>query len=493
MSITVTAPTRTQRFSVVFLIELWERFGFYGMQALLLLFMVQRLGMPDAQANLLWGGFTALLYCAPVLGGWLGDRMIGSRRCMVLGAVVLAIGYGLMSLPVQDTRLLYLAMGAVVAGAGLFKSNAANMVRAIYAGDDSRLDAAFTLYYMSVNVGSTVSVLLTPWLKDRFGWHAAFAVCFAGLITALIGYVALHRRLDGVGSPPDLLPLVPRHGLLILIGIPITILAGMVVLQHPVLARDCVWLAGLGIVLFAAGLYARSGPAQRPGLLAMYMLTLQGMMFFVFYQQQATSLTLFALRNVDLQLGLGGVILFSFSAGQVQALNPLWIMALSPVMAWSYGRLGRAGRDPTVAVKFLTGYVMIAASCFVWFLASGDPSHPIVSFWIMVAGYGLVSLGELLTNGIGYAMVSRYVPQHLAAVMIGAYSVAAGIAFYLGSIVANWAAIPHGPPLDPAASLVIYHRLFLRLLVLALGVVAACALALPLLRRLDRAHHAFNG
>ena len=485
----MSTPTRAQRFSVVLLIELWERFGFYGIQSLLLLFMVQRLGMDDAQATLLWGAFTALLYSAPVLGGWLGDRVLGSRRCMVLGGIVLATGYLLMALPNSTTTLLYVAMGAVVTGAGLFKPNAANMVRSIYAGDDSRLDAAFTLYYMSVNVGSTASILLSPWLKDRFGWHVAFGASFVGLSAALVGYALLQRRLEGIGSAPDLLPIDRRRAAMTLAGIPVVVLAAAIVLQHPGLARACVWLAAIGVVTFAAALFRRSSAAERPGLLTMYLLTLQAMLFFVFYQQQATSLTLFALRNVDLHFGIGGTTLFTMSPGQFQALNPIWIMALSPVLAWGYSRLGRQGRDLPIAVKFLLGFTSIGAAFLVWMLSAGDPAHPIVSPWIMVAGYGLLSFGELLTNGLGYAMVSRYVPKQTGALMMGAYSVAAGVALYLGGIVANWAAIPHGlGTLDPAISLPVYHALFLRLLLLALGVMVLCALLLPLIARLDRAH-----
>ena len=482
-------PTRTQRFAVVLSIELWERFGFYGMQALLLLFMVQRLGLADRQANLLWGGFTAMLYCAPVLGGWLGDRVVGSRRCMVLGAAVLAIGYLMLALPAHGTVLLYPALGAIVAGSGLFKPNAANLVRTIHAGDDSRIDAAFTLYYMSVNVGSTVSILLTPWLRDRFGWHVAFSVCCAGLVAALGGYALLRRRLDGIGSVPDLQPLRPARALAVLAGLPVAVLAMLLVLQHPLLARACVWVAGILVLLLWLGLLVRAEPAERPGLLAMYILTLEVMMFFVFYQQQATSLTLFALRNVDLHLAVGGIGLASFSAGQVQALNPVWIMLLSPLLAWVYGRLGRSGRDVSVAVKFLIGYASIAGSCLVWFLAARDPARPIVPFWVMIAGYGLISFGELLTNALAFAVVARYVPRRMSALMMGTYLVAAGVAFYLGSIVANWAAIPKGlGTLDPAVSLAVYDGLFLRLLVLALAVVAVCAVLLPLLHRLDRAH-----
>ena len=167
---------QSRAFRTVFLIEMWERFGYYGMAALLVLFMVQKLGFDDARANLTWGAFAALVYAAPAIGGWIGDRVLGTRRTLLLGAAVMALGYGLMGVPSDDLRLLYAALGVVVVGNGLFKANSANLVRRIYEGDDARIDAAFTWYYMAVNVGSTLSQLLTPWIAQRHGWHVVGAV-----------------------------------------------------------------------------------------------------------------------------------------------------------------------------------------------------------------------------------------------------------------------------------------------------------------------------
>ncbi len=485
------APSRTQRFSVVLLIELWERFGYYGMQALLLLFLVQRLGFADRDANLLWGAFAALTYAAPAIGGWLGDQVLGSRRAMIAGACCLVLGYTLLALPLDGAALLGLGMGTISVGNGLFKPNAANLVRRIYEGDDSRLDAAFTIYYMAVNIGSTVSLLASPWLKDRYGWHAAFAMSAVGLVIGLITYALLRRRLDGIGSAPDARPLPATTGWLILGGMIAAILVVMLVLQHAMVARACVWLAGLAILLIWARIHQRAAPAERPGLMITYLLTLEVMLFFIFYQQQSTSLTLFALRNVDPAFRLGGTTLFSFSPAQFQALNPIWIMILSPPLAWIYNALGRRGRDLPIAGKFLLGFVCVTGAFLVWWLATGRGAGPHVSAWIMVAGYSLISVGELLVSGLGLAMVARYTPRRLSAFMMGALFVAIGVAFYIGSVVANLASLPPGLATGGAAqSLPIYHGLFLNLLELGIAVTAVCAALLPVMRQLDLAHHA---
>ncbi|MDT8871549.1 oligopeptide:H+ symporter [Komagataeibacter rhaeticus] len=155
---------------------------FYGMQAILLLYMIQKLGMRDAQANMLWGSFAAMTYAAPVVGGWLSDRVLGSRRTMVVGGIVLATGYLLLGALSGTARALFVSMAVIAVGNGLFKPNSCNMVNIIYRGQDQKLDVAFTIYYMSVNIGSTFSLFLVPLVQQYFGWAAAFMFCGAGLL-----------------------------------------------------------------------------------------------------------------------------------------------------------------------------------------------------------------------------------------------------------------------------------------------------------------------
>jgi amino acid/peptide:H+ symporter len=169
--------SQTREFSTVFMVEMWERFGYYGMAAMLVLFMIDKLGFADSQANLTWGAVAALVYAAPAIGGWIGDKVLGARRTMTFGALVLCGNYLMLSMHDDDLTFVYASLAVIVVGNGLFKANAANLVRRIYEGDDARIDSAFTMYYMAVNIGSTLSMLATPWIKDRWGWHAAFAVC----------------------------------------------------------------------------------------------------------------------------------------------------------------------------------------------------------------------------------------------------------------------------------------------------------------------------
>ena len=485
-----TAPNAQQgrAFTTIFLVELWERFGYYGMAVLLVLFMVQQLGFDDTTANLTWGAFAALVYAAPAVGGWLGDKVLGTRRTLLIGTAVLAMGYALMSIP-GNLTLLYCALGTVVVGNGLFKANSANMVRRIYEGEDARIDAAFTWYYMAVNVGSTLSQLLTPWIAVRYGWHAAFAVCSAGLVLGLVNYALLRGTLARIGSLPDEFPVQWRKLWMVVAGGAALVFAIAYVLQHRAMAVALVYVAGAVVLGIFGWLIARAAAPERAGLIAALILTAQVILYFIFYQQMTTSLTLFALRNVDWDQQLFGAHLFTWLPAQYQVLNPLWIFLLSPLLAMLYTRMGRRGGDLPIAGKFALGFVMVALGFFLFSLGGATAVEGKVSSWYMIWGYGFCSLGELLVSGLGLAMMARYVPPRMGGFMMGAYYVAVGISQYLGSVVANFASIPEGVD-DPVVTLPIYTHLFTRLgLAACAGVILALAL-LPLMKRLSATHRA---
>ncbi len=487
-----TSPVPQARsFSAVFLIEMWERFGFYGMQALLVTYMMKKLGFVDTHANLVFGAAAALIYTTPAIGGWIGDRLIGTRRTMRTGAIVLAVGYALLWLPTNDEYFLYFALGVIIVGNGLFKANAGNLVRKIYEGDDTRIDSAFTMYYMSVNIGSMISMTLTPWIRDyvgaRYGdsagWHTAFGVCSIGLILGLINYALMRRALARIGSPPDDAPVSPVHALALLAGAVAVILVSVLILQNLTVARICVYTAGAALLDIFLHLIRRSHRDERAGLIAALVLTLQSIFFFVFYQQMSTSLNLFAQHNVDLDFRLFGWHLFTWIPEQYQNLNSIWIVVLSPVLVFIYNGLGRFGRDPSIAAKFAWGFGCVAIGFFIYGVGAKWAVNGQVSSWIMVWGYGLYSLGELLVSGLGLAMIARYVPERMGGFMMGAYFLASGLSQYLGSVVANIAHIPEDLH-DPVESLNIYTHLFNELGYAGVGCTVIAIAMLPLMNRL---------
>ncbi|TFW32986.1 peptide MFS transporter [Massilia horti] len=489
--------SQTRSFSTIFLIELWERFGYYGMQALIVYYMVERLGFEDSRANMVWSAAAALIYVAPAIGGWIGDKVLGTKRCMMLGGMILTLGYALMAVPTENTWFLFCALGVIVVGNGLFKPNTANLVRKIYEGDDSKIDSAFTMYYMAVNVGSTISMLATPWIKDyvnatwggNLGWHAAFAVCSIGLVIGLLNVMLMRATIRHVGSLPDERPLDYGKLAAVLAGGVVAVGISAVILEYQSLARMFVYLAGVVVLGIFIHLIRKSVVSERAGLVAALVLTLQIVFFFIFYQQMSTSLSLFALRNVNLDFSIFGAHLFTWAPAQFQALNAIWIMVLSPVLAWIYTVAARSGKDLSIAGKFALGFAAVAVGFFTYGVAGQFAVGGMTSSWIMVAGYGFYSLGELLVSGLGLAMIARYVPARMGGFMMGAYFVATGISQYLGGVVANMASIPKDM-VDPLQTLPIYTSLFNKLGFLATLCTLIALAALPLMRRLTATHQA---
>ncbi len=480
----------------IVMIELWERFGYYGMQALIVYFMVQRLGFDDSHANLVWGACAALIYVSPAIGGWIGDKVLGTRRTMVIGAVILTIGYALMAVPNSNASFLYMVLGVVVVGNGLFKPNTGNLVRKIYEGDDSKIDSAFTIYYMAVNVGSTFSMLLTPWINDyvnqtygnQLGWHVAFAACSAGLLVGLANILIMRHTINHIGSAADELPVDKKKLAFVGIGAVATIFFSAAVLENRDLARAFVYLAGFVVLGIFIHLIRKSEPSERAGLIAALILTLQTVFFFIFYQQMSTSLSLFALRNVELDFTVAGFHLWTWSPAQFQALNAIWIMVLSPVLAYIYAKAGAAKKDLSIAAKFAVGFACVALGFFIYGVAALFAVKGMTSSWFMIAGYGFYSLGELLVSGLGLAMIARYVPERMGGFLMGAWFVATGISQYLGGVVANYASVPQGLT-DPVQTLAIYTALFNKLGFAAIGCTVIALAALPLMRKLTATHH----
>ncbi len=469
---------RTKGFTTLFMIELWERFGYYGMAILLVLFMKDYLGFSDTRATLTWGAFAAMVYAIPAIGGWLGDKILGARRMVALGTSVLAVGYLLLAIPGPNWLLFY-AMGVVAVGNGLFKANNANLVSNLYEGDPSKIDGAFTMYYMAVNVGSLISQFLTPIVRVTVGWHAAFAVCGIGLVLGLLNYFIMRRFIIQAGSAPDFEPLRVKRLLAILAG---TVLgAGLIalILQNMSVARAMVWLAGIVLLIIFGILIKRSASGERRGLIAVLILTAQTMLFFIFYQQMSTSLTLFALHNVNFNL-FG----YNVPPEQFQWLNPFWIMVLSPLLAWLYTHFGKSEKDLSVAGKFAWGFAVLAIGFFVYGFSAHFAVEGMVSGNWLILGYFFQSLGELLISGLGLAMVARYIAPRLRGFMMGAWFLATGISQYLGSMVATFASVKEGVT-DPLQTLSLYSELFIRLgIVAVIGAVIAFAL-LPVMRRLS--------
>jgi len=312
-------------------------------------------------------------------------------------------------------------------------------------------------------------------------------VCSIGLVLGLTNYFLMSRALAHIGSPADERPVNRGRLVGVLAGGVGTVLVAAFILQSQTVARICVYAAGIVILGIFVNLIRTSHRDERAGLTAALVLVAQTIFFFIFYQQMSTSLNLFAQKNVNLDFSIFGWHLFTWIPEQYQNLNSIWIVVLSPVLVFIYNTLGRRGKDPSIAAKFVWGFAAVAIGFFIYGVGAKWAVNGQVSSWIMVWGYGLYSLGELLVSGLGLAMIARYVPARMGGFMMGAYFVVSGISQYLGSVVANIAHIPENLN-NPLESLTIYTSLFNKLGFAGIACTLIAIAMLPLMKKLSASH-----
>lgn len=475
-SVSLNAFKQPRAFYLIFSIELWERFGFYGLQGIMAVYLVKQLGMSEADSITLFSSFSALVYGLVAIGGWLGDKVLGTKRVIMLGAIVLAIGYGLVAWSGHDAGIVYMGMAAIAVGNGLFKANPSSLLSTCYSKDDPRLDGAFTMYYMAVNVGSFFSMLATPWLAARYGWSTAFALSVVGLVITIINFAFCKRWVKDYGSKPDFAPVRMNYLLATIVGVVVLVAVATWLLHNQGIARMVLGVVALAIVcIFAKETFTLQGAARRKMVVA-FILMLQAIVFFVLYSQMPTSLNFFAIRNVEHTL-LG----LTFEPEQFQALNPFWIIIGSPILAAIYNKMGDTLPMPH---KFAIGMVLCSGAFLILPLGAKFASDAgIVSIGWLVASYGLQSIGELMISGLGLAMVAQLVPQRLMGFIMGSWFLTTAGANIIAGYVANQMAIPENVT-DPLMSLDVYGHVFLQIGIVTAVIAVLMILAAPKLNRM---------
>ncbi|YCI27465.1 dipeptide/tripeptide permease DtpA [Erwinia sp. PK3-005] len=478
----LNAFKQPKAFYLIFSIELWERFGYYGLQAIMAVYLVKQLGMSESDSITLFSSFSALVYGLTAIGGWLGDKVLGTKRVIVLGALVLAVGYSLVAWSGHDVSMVYIGMATIAMGSGLFKANPASLLSTCYDKDDPRIDGAFTMFYMSINVGSLVSMMLTPWLAARYGWSVAFALSVVGLAITVVNFLLCQKMVRNYGSKPDFAPLNMGKLLATLVGVVVLISVATWLLHHQFIARIVLGVIALGIILvFAKEAFALQGAARRRMIVA-FLLMIEAIVFFVLYMQMPTSLNFFAIRNVE-----HSILGITFEPEQYQALNPFWIMVASPILAAVYNKMGDRLPMPH---KFAIGMVLCSGAFLVLPLgASFANQMGIVSVNWLILSYALQSIGELMISGLGLAMVAQLVPQRLMGFIMGSWFLTTAGAAMIAGKVANLMAVPEGIN-DPLQSLQIYSDVFQKIGIATAVIAVLMLLTAPILNRMTIDHDA---
>jgi POT family proton-dependent oligopeptide transporter len=391
-------PTRQPRaLYYLFFTEMWERFSFYGMQALLLLYMMKHLHFGQARASSLLGWYAGLAYLTPLFGGMLADRRLGYRRTILIGGTLMMIGHFLMaidSLPIFFTALILLILGN-----GGFKANISTVVGKLYPPGDRRRDRGFTIVYMGINLGALISPLICGYLADHVGWHYGFAAAGVGMAIGLVTFLAARRALEGVD------------------------------LEAPARAQ--------GAAERTSG--APLTRQERGRVLVLILVSFFVVLFWAGYIQTWDGLTLWADVDTDRHV-LGYVIPSTW----FQSVNPLFVIALSPVLSMVWAALDRRGREPSTPMKMVLGLLGMALCFGLMTVAAAQKGSGQASAWWLVGCYLLMSLGELTLSPVGLSFFSQVAPTRMSAMMMGVWFLAIMSGYKLGGFLGEgWEKMSH--------------------------------------------------
>jgi len=418
--------------STLFLTEMWERFSYYGMRAILLLFMVAPtsaggLGFNTQKAAGIYGLYTGSVYLASIPGGWIADRLLGLRRAVLIGAILIAMGH--YSLAFQVMPMFYAGLILIVMGVGLLKPNISSIVGQLYPPGDTRRDSGFSIFYMGINLGAFISPFICGYLGQRVGWHWGFGAAGVGMTLGLTQYVLGQRRLGNAGIPRE--PLVGTGVLWVKVAATLAALTVLLYFVWPY--RDYVVL--LSAVGVFAWLLARGGEtsAERKRIGAIILLFVFATLFWAGFEQAGSSLTLFADQITHNQ-----VFGWEFPSSWYQSVEPMFVISLAPVFAWFWIRLGR--REPSSPTKFVYALLLLSLSFFLVAVASHlyAQDQVKVSAWWLVVVYLLHALGELSLSPVGLSMVTKLAPVKIVGFLMGVWFLSNSLGNFLAGSVAGF-------------------------------------------------------
>jgi POT family proton-dependent oligopeptide transporter len=402
---------------MLFFAEMWERFSYYGMRALLIFYLTKHWLFSDGNANLIYGAYTSLVYITPVLGGYLADRYLGQRKAVLFGGLLLAIGHSLMA--VEGTggqtdpaiNVFWGALAFIIVGSGFLKANISVMVGQLYSLTDVRRDGAYTVFYMGINLGAAVGTILVGYLGETIGWGYGFGLAGIGMLVGLIVFVLGKGALNGAGEAPA--PLAKsREWTLYGIGLAAVAVCWALV-QYQSVIQNLLVVSGLGLLGYVLYETFKLDKEPRERMFAILFLISLNPLFWGLFEQAGGSMSLFTDRYVD--RGATPASLF-------QSINPIYIILLAPLFAALWQWLGKRGKEPSAPAKFglALAQMGLANLVLVWGAeAYGLAAMTPVIFVFLY--YLLATTGELCLSPVGLSAMNRLAPSYLASLIMGAW------------------------------------------------------------------------
>jgi POT family proton-dependent oligopeptide transporter len=446
---------------LLFLVEMWERFSYYGMRGLLVLYLVQAThpaadpagfvnpgrGWSRADASLLYGWYTGLAYLLPIVGGWIADNVLGTHRSMVVGGLVIALGHAVLALSglgslassALGMSVFVFGLALIVIGTGHFKPCVSVMVGQLYAPGDPRRDGAFTIFYMGINLGAFLSAFVCGTLGERVGWHWGFGTAAVGMLAGLALYGALRGRLLGeIGLPPAAWPnrsLACAAGAIGLAAVAAALyhVGVLGALAAAATGRTVPAVAALAALGWAAWFVARLAPEERGPTISIFVFMLFNAVFWLAFEQAGSSLNLFTDARTDRVLGA-----FVVPTTWFQSVNAGLIFVLAPLFAALWSWLGRRGRDPGQPVKIALGLLFLGLGYvfMVWAGRLAMPAAAKAPMWLVLATYFWHTVGELCLSPTGLSYVTKAAPARYVSLLMGIWFLASFLANLGGGIVA---------------------------------------------------------
>ena len=414
--------------TTLFFTEMWERFSYYGMRALLVLYLVNSQNYSESDALHIYAVYTGLVYLTPLIGGYLADRFLGSQKAIFIGGLTMMIGHFLMAFP----NFLYLAIGMLIIGNGYFKPNISSLLGRLYKPDDVRRDSGFSIFYVGINLGAFLAPLIVGYVGETINWHYGFAIAGFGMLAGLIQFYIGQNKIIKEDISSQSKKLNPADwgiiSLISLINLPLI----LVILELNQIINDF-FFEILTILIILIFFYFITKKKQLLtvkkdikriayiGILSIFVI-----FFWVGFEQAGGSLTLFANNSVDRNF-LGFVIPASF----FQSINPLIIILIGPMIANFWLSVDRSKNKINTSQKMGLGLLLLASGFFLIMLVNNS-SETSISLWWLVGVYFLHTMGELCLSPIGLSMVSKVSPKKIASLMMGFW--------FLSSAVANFTA-----------------------------------------------------
>ncbi|HEX7366974.1 MAG TPA: peptide MFS transporter [Pelobium sp.] len=478
--------THPKALFILFFAEMWERFSYYGMRALLVLYMVKVLfkGMDggDIKALSIYGSYTAMVYLFPVIGGLIADKIFGFRKAIVLGGVLMMLGHFTLAFEGSNT-LFFMSLALIIVGNSFFKPNISSFLGTFYDANDPRKDGAFTIFYMGVNIGAFLATLTCGYIGEQVSWHYGFGLAGIGMALGVVVFLLSGKVFHGTGLKPDVITLKPARPLglsweaMVYIGTLVMIpVCGLLLNQNEVMSTLMLAISAIivGYLLYEALRNPDKVEGQR--LLVVIVLFFFHAIFWALFEQAGGSLTLFAERNVDRNLA-GGVIPSSLFT----SFNPFYIMILAPLFSWIWIKLRNKGKEPRTPMKFVLGLTFLASGFLVIvlgakFFANADGLVPMLFLALL---YLLVTIGELCLSPVGLSMITKLSPAKIVGFVMGAWFLSISLGNKLAGIIGTLtAAEAKGEVLTTQQTLLNYTQTYLIWGVFVVGAFAVVLLIL---------------